>query len=508
MNNVMYYLQQSAEKFGDKVAVIDEDRQCTYQGLRHISCNVAAYLMNRNIKNRPVIVFMDKGLDTLYAFFGIAYSQNYYSLLNPDLPEHRLKQIKTIIETPYIITNRQLLSRVVSLFPDTCVYLVEEMIEDQIYDQRAFNHVFQSTLDINPLYINFTSGSTGKPKGVVISHQSTIDFIDEFTKKMNISKQDRIGNQAPFDFDVSVKDIYSCLKTGATLVIIPKRLFSRPTKLIEYICDHEVTTLIWAVSALSLIYTFHGLQYKVPHLIKKVMFSGEVMPLKHLQAWQQALPEAQFINLYGPTEITCNCLYHILDKNRDYSDGIPVGKAFKNEEVFLLDENDRLIIEKHRQGEICVRGRTLALGYYNNEEETNRRFVQNPLHHYYPDVIYRTGDLGYLNERGEMVFCGRKDFQIKYQGHRIELEEIEKSALTIDEIKQCCCMFDHEKQKFYFFYIGEIEKPELVARLKKILPAYMIPGRICRLDVMPLTKNGKIDRQLLLSQVTGGKKNG
>lgn len=508
MNNVMYYLEHSSKKFGDKIAVIDENGQCTYQQLRLMSYHVASYLIERNIKNKPVIVFMDKGLDTLYAFFGIAYSQNYYSLLNPDLPEHRLKQIKTIIETPYIITNRQLLSRVVSLFPDTCVYLIEEMITNQLYDQSVFNRVFQSTLDINPLYINFTSGSTGKPKGVVISHQSTIDFIDEFTQKMNISDQERIGNQAPFDFDVSVKDIYSCLKTGATLVIIPKRLFSQPVKLIEYICDHKVTTLIWAVSALSLVYTFHGLDYKVPHLIKKVMFSGEVMPLKHLQAWQQALPDAQFVNLYGPTEITCNCLYHIIDKNRDYSQGIPIGKPFKNEEVFLLNENDHLIVESGLPGEICVRGRTLALGYYNNKEETNKRFVQNPLHRCYPDMIYRTGDLGYINEKGEFVFSGRKDFQIKYKGHRIELEEIEKNALMIDEIKQCCCMFDHEKQKLYCFYIGEIEKSQFVSRLKEKLPVYMIPGRIYRLGEMPLTKNGKIDRQLLLSLVTGGEKNG
>lgn len=508
MNNVMHYLEQSAKDFGDKIAVIDENRHCTYQQLRHCSRNVAVYLMNRQIKNKPVIVFMDKGLDTLYAFFGIAYSQNYYSLLNPDLPESRLQQIKTIIETPYIITSRQLLGQVVFLFPDADVYLIEEMIEEQKYDLHQFNLVFQSTLDINPLYINFTSGSTGKPKGVVISHQSTIDFIDDFTQRMNISDKERIGNQAPFDFDVSVKDIYSCLKTGATLVIIPKKLFSQPTKLIDYLCDHEVTTLIWAVSALSLIYAFHGLEYRTLHHVKKVMFSGEVMPLKHLLAWQQALPEAQFVNLYGPTEITCNCCYHILDRNRDYTAGIPIGRPFGNEEVFLLDENNQLIVEENVQGEICVRGRTLALGYYNNEEETRRRFVQNPLQHCYPEMIYRTGDLGTYNSAGELVFGGRKDFQIKYQGHRIELEEIEKNALSIDQIKQCCCMFDHEKHRLYCFYVGDIEKAEFVSQLKINLPVYMIPGRIYQKDAMPLTKNGKIDRQLLLSQALGGRKNG
>ena len=127
-----------------------------------------------------------------------------------------------------------------------------------------------------------------------------------------------IGNQAPFDFDVSVKDIFSAVFTGASVHLIPKMFFSFPQKLLDYLEEREISTIIWAVSALCLITTLNGFSYKIPSKIRKVMFSGEVMPVKHLRLWQQAIPEAEYVNLYGPTEITCNCLYYKVD--RPFSD--------------------------------------------------------------------------------------------------------------------------------------------------------------------------------------------
>ncbi len=160
----------------------------------------------------------------------------------------------------------------------------------------------------------FTSGSTGRPKGVVVSHRSVIDFMEYFTELFSITAQDVIGNQAPFDFDVSVKDIYATLKAGATMEILPKQLFSFPAKLLDYLCERRVTTAIWAVSALCIISTLNGFSYRVPTHLNKILFSGEVMPVSHLNIWREHLPDALFVNLYGPTEITCNCTYYIVDK--------------------------------------------------------------------------------------------------------------------------------------------------------------------------------------------------
>ena len=496
MRNVLIYLEQSAEKYPDKIAVEDEYGKCTYTELLENSRRIGSALADEIKPKSPVAVFMDKGIDTLCAFFGTLYAGGFYSLLNPRLPEERLKQIQSVLKPAAIITNKENFELAENIFGNT-VYLIDEL-KAATDNCALLSGIRKNATDTDPIYANFTSGSTGVPKGVLVSHRSVIDFIDNFTEIFSIGESDIIGNQAPFDFDVSVKDIYSCLKTGAKLIIIPMRLFSSPAALLDFLCERGVTTMIWAVSALCLISTFHGLDYKVPDKVNKILFSGEVMPLKHLAYFMNHLPDAVFVNLYGPTEITCNCTYHVIDRSRNYDNGIPIGKAFPNKDVFLLDDNDELITSENTLGEICVRGTALALGYYNAPEQTKRAFVQNPLNPNYPEAIYRTGDFGKYDENGELIFCGRKDFQIKHMGHRIELEEIERAINGTPGIERCCCIFDEVKSKLYGFYVGALDKKELHRKLRERLPEFMIPNALRKLDDLPLTNNGKIDRKALL----------
>ncbi len=495
MYNVVDYLENSSKKYPNKIAIIEENKQITYQDFNNYSKIVGSYL-GQKIFNKPIIVFMDKGIDALIAFFGAIYAGCFYSLINPELPKTRIEKIKDTLNANIVITNKEYYSLAQKYFKNLEIYQIEELKMGSI-DSAILTKCYQKHIDCDPLYVNFTSGSTGIPKGVIISHRSVIDFIDIFTNLFNFRQNDIIGNQAPFDFDVSVKDIYSTIKMGATLVIIPKKYFSNPALLLDYISIHKVTVLTWAVSALCLITTFHGLDYKVPETVKKVLFSGEVMPLKHLKIWLEKLPQATFVNLYGPTEITCNCLYHVIDRNRIYKQ-IPIGIPFPNERVMLLDEKDNLIKHYQQTGEICVAGTALGLGYYNNFEHTNNHFIQNPNNFNYLDMFYRTGDLGYINEFNEIVFSGRKDFQIKYLGHRIELEEIEKAIMENPKVTRSCCVFDKQKEKLYGFYIGNIEKKELHIQLTKILPNFMIPTKLIKKEDFPMTKNGKIDRNKLL----------
>ena len=506
MKNVLEYLENTAKKNKEKIAIIEEEKQCTYNKLLENSKKVGSGIYKYVRPRMPVAVLMEKGINAIYSFFGSIYAGGFYTLLNPELPETRLKKIIEITKTNVIITdnNNYELALEITGEKDSNnfkILKIEDLLNENI-DEEKLKEIRDNALDIDPLYANFTSGSTGEPKGVVVSHRSVIDFINIFTEKFKINENDIIGNQAPFDFDVSVKDIYSSIKTGATLVIVPKKLFSAPAQLLDYICENKVTTLIWAVSALCLITTFHGLDYKVPTSVNKILFSGEVMPLKHIKQWIEHLPEATFVNLYGPTEITCNCAYHIIDKNLPYEGQIPIGKHFDNEEILLLDENNKLIVEAGKTGEICVRGTALALGYYNNQEQTNKSFVQNPLNNSYIEMIYKTGDLGYLGEDGNLYFAGRKDFQIKHMGHRIELEEIELEIQKIDKIERVCSIYNHEKSKLYAFYIGDIDKKELRDALSNKLPVFMIPNVIRKIEEFPLTKNGKIDRKLLAQNVS------
>ena len=490
MKSVLEFLENN----NSENKIIDVSGSITYKELKENGKRIGSFLSTRVNKNMPVPIYMEKGIKALELFVGVLYSGAFYSLLNTNLPKKRLIQIMDVLDSDFIITDKDHYECAKEYFENKEIILYEDIIKFDI-NEATLSNIFKQILDIDPVYANFTSGSTGTPKGVLVSNRSIIDFINNFTQTFNITKDDVIANQAPFDFDVSVKDIYSAFETGATLVIVPKELFSNPAGLIDFLIEHNVTTLIWAVSALCLISTFHGLDYKVPTSVNKILFSGEVMPLKHLNSWMKHLPDAMFVNLYGPTEITCNCTYHIIDKNYEYNK-IPIGKPFNNESVFLLNENNELVTKENEKGEICVRGTALALGYYKNMEQTNKVFVQNPLHSNYIDMIYRTGELGYY-EDGMLYFGGRKDFQIKYLGHRIELEEIDKAISQSDKVERVVTLFKEEKNKLVAFYIGTIDSKELHAELKKELPIFMVPGKLVKVDDMPLSKNGKIDRKKL-----------
>lgn len=450
-SSVLAYLENSAEYFPEKCAVTDEKVSYSYSELVKLSSSVGTALSELITSGDAVGIYMEKCADAVAAFFATVYAGGFYSVLNTELPQNRLQTTVSVLNPKVIVTSESLLETAKEYFSERKIVTFEDLAKSEP-DYAKLVEIRSHKIDTDPLYINFTSGSTGTPKGIVVCHRSVIDFIDHFTEIFGIDNNDVIANQAPFDFDVSVKDIYSAVKTGATLVVVPRRMFSAPAELIDFIYDRRITVMIWAVSALCLIST-----------------------------------------------------YHILDNDCDYADGIPIGKPFPNEDVILLDENNNRISEVGKVGEICVRGTALALGYYSNPEQNAKAFVQNPLNPYYPELIYRTGDLARYNENGELVFSGRKDFQIKYMGHRIELEEIEREMSAVDGVEQCCCIFDEKKSRLKGFFVGSIEKDELATSMSRDLPAFMIPGVIRKVDEMPLTKNGKIDRKKL-AEIAGGRR--
>ena len=503
MNNILKYLEASFTAFPRNTAVLDDRKKYTYEEYYHLTRRIGSGLCAYVRQRQPVGVYMEKCADAVAVFLGAVWAGGFYSCLNTELPDARLEGIASVLCPGVIVTQEALLEKAQALFPD-CPIVTVEALSQAPEKEEVLRSRQARFCDTDVLYVNFTSGSTGVPKGIAVGNRSVLDFIDCFVPLFGIDHTDVVANQAPFDFDVSVKDIYSALKAGACLAVVPRRLFSLPTQLIDFLCDTGTTTMIWAVSALCLITGFHALDYRTPEKLKRIIYSGEVMPLKALKEFRRHLPDILYVNVYGPTEITCNCTYHILDKNRDYEGGVPIGKPFPNEDVFLLDEENRLVTEEGREGEICVRGTCLALGYYKNEEQNAAHFVQNPLNSCYPERIYRTGDLGKYNDLGELVFSGRKDFQIKYMGHRIELEEIERAMNAIDGVERACCLFDEKRSRLKGFYVGTVSKEALHEAMKGSLPMFMIPGILRQVEGMPLTKNGKIDRKAL-AELAGGR---
>lgn len=502
MRNVLEYLEYSAEKFPHKTAVEDINSSCSYAELLQAAKRIGSALSLLTVPGRPIIVFMEKSVEALTAFMGIVYAGCFYVFVSPEQLAPRIQQILSVADAEYIITLGTPTDKMRGIAFSGHWLDYNEIVKNETADGRL-RHIRGSCQDIDPLYCNFTSGSTGVPKGVLVSHRSVIDFMEYFPALFHITEADIIGNQAPFNFDVSVKDIYSSLKVGATMVIIPKRFFSIITRLLDYICERKVTTMIWAVSALCLVTQLKGLTYRVPAAVNKILFSGEEMPIKHLKSWQKYLPDAAYVNLYGPTEITCNCTYYRIERDFALDEKLPIGKPFPNEKVFLLDETDKEVTVAGTIGELCVSGTALALGYYNNFEQTQKVFTRNPLNPHYPELIYRTGDLAFYNKEGDLCFAGRKDFQIKYMGHRIELEEIEAVLNAYPGIQRACCVFDAIKNRITAFYAGSMEKKELQCELQASLPGYMIPTVFNSLPELPLTANGKIDRKKLFSMCGG-----
>ncbi len=508
LKNVLDYLDISVEKYPDKTAVADQNNSYTYTELQDKAKRAGAGLLSVTQPHMAVPVYMDKSCEALAVFMGAVNAGCFYVMLDPSHPAERINMILETLGATFMVVNEKSAKKQAKLGFKGTVVSVEELLSHEVTsdEEKKLADIRQQSLDIDPLYSIFTSGSTGVPKGVIVNHRSVIDFIDCFTSTFNITDKDIIGNQAPFDFDVSVKDIYSTLSTGATMQIIPKQMFSFPAKLLDYLEERKVTTLIWAVSALCIVTTLNGFEYKRPSYINKVIFSGEVMPIKHLNAWRAQYPDAMFVNVYGPTEITCNCTYYIIDRDYELDETLPMGKAFPNERVFLLDDNDNLIDSSREgvTGEICVSGTAVTLGYFNNREKTNQAFVQNPLNDNFNEIIYRTGDLGYYNKDGQLCFSSRKDFQIKHMGHRIELGEIEMAINAIDNVLRACCIFDKDANKILGFYEGDTDKKTIMHELMQKLPKFMIPSEFIQVT-MPITKNGKIDRKVLMDNYNAAK---
>lgn len=496
MNCVLDRLEATVSRYKERAAVDDGSVSYTWGELLELAQRIGSALCRKHVIRKPVAVVMDKSADTLAAFLGVVYAGAFYVLINPEYPNVRIEKILATLQTDQMILDVQYEEKMRACGYQGNMVPIEAAKQTDI-DSVSLDRVRAQSLDQDLLYGIFTSGSTGMPKGVIVNQRAVVDFIEQFAKTFDFSECDVIGNQAPFDFDVSVKDIYTSIFTGAKLVLIPKQMFSMPPSLLDFLCEKHVTSLTWAVSALCMVTTLRGFEYRVPSEVRRVLFSGEVMPYKHLKAWREALPAAGFVNLYGPTEIVCNCTYYRVRGDEPEDAALPIGSAFGNRLVFLLDDQNCVIRDAGIQGEICVAGTSLASGYYNNPQATEKSFVQNPENQSYPQVIYRTGDIGTYNDEGLLCFAGRRDFQVKRMGHRIELEEIQLTLDQTEGVTRSCCIYGEQEQKLVAFYVGEIDKKELRRKVKEQMPAFMLPDKFLHMDEMPMTKNGKIDRAAL-----------
>lgn len=493
--NVLQMLEKAAARFPDKPAFSDENGFISYADAVLRAKAIGSCLAGRFVANghRAVGVLMEKSKEMLITLMGVIYSGNFYIPIDADMPNDRIHLMLSTVDPMAIIVDETHLEKARQLLPEDRIILYRDTIQTPV-DEAVLARIRYEAIDADPIYALFTSGSTGVPKGVVCCHRSSISYADWLIDTFAFDETTIFGNQSPFYFSMSVLDIYATIRSGAELHVIPKKLFAFPIKLLEHMNEARINTIYWVPTALSIVANMKALdKIEMPYLTK-IMFAGDVMPTKQLNIWRRHIPNAMYVNTLGPTEATDTGVYYVVDRQFSDEEPLPIGKRCDCVDVMVINDQGKLV-QDGEMGEMYIRGNFLALGYYNNPAKTAESFVQNPLNPHYPELVYKTGDLVSYNERGELMFHGRKDFQIKHRGNRIELGEIENVAASVPGVEMCACIYDKEKERIVLFYQGQGVTPQLIRRtMNDKVPSYMVPNVMLEMESLPKNQNGKLDR--------------
>ncbi len=497
VNSIIKMLDKTAEAYPDRIAVSTASVSVTFKAYKSAAQKIGAALLSEaELFNEPVAVLLPGSEIALFCFMGILYSGNYYVPLDYDSPAERIGKILQQLKNPMVLTDPAGAKKLAGLLPPEKILLAGELPEAAASSELLKPGAvwpWERIIDTDPAYIIFTSGSTGDPKGVIVPHRGVIDILEWWTETFGLNEKTVFANQAPFHFDLSVPDIFTPLFTGGRVHILDKMLFMNPIALVNEINRAGVDSLNWSPSAMMMLSYTKAFKKASFENLRRVMFIGEPMPVKHLNYWRQNNPDTLFVNLYGPTETVYASTYYIVDREFEDHEILPIGKACGNERVFLLSEEGEVVEEKGVTAEICIAGSCLASGYYGKESG-----AFDVLEGYYsvPERFYHTGDLGRYNTYGELECLGRKDSQIKHMGYRIDLGEIETNAAAVPGIRQACVLYDRKKTEIHLFYEADpgIGRAAILKVLEDRIPKYMLPSKLTRFDHMPLNQNGKTDR--------------
>ena len=494
--NVFDYLELAGDSGGAACLICDPHGALTRRQFLEKVLAIGVWLYETCGTGKMVGVFAEHTTDTLLWYLGALASGNCYVPLPPGMPQERFEKICAQMNIQVVAGGVPLTAYTEGM--DGSIRFVQTDIAANIRvsleQEQKLSACRRQLSGDAPMYVIFTSGSTGEPKGIVKTHGALISFLDSYIHEFGFRECDRLASQTPFYFDASVKDIYLALKLKCQLHILDERLFVAPLRLAEYLKEQHISVIQWVPSALCMLSRFRVFdQVSLPEL-KKVLFVGEVMPPGQLEIWMEALPDAEFVNLYGSSELAGICMSYRVRTLPEHTDCLPIGYPLPGCEVFLVSDG-HLVKEPGALGEIYVRSDTIASGYWNDPVCSAQVFVKKPCEALPEAHYYKSGDLAKYDKQGALVFVSRDDYQIKHMGHRIELGEIESTLMKLPQISGCCCLY--EGQKIVLFYEGTSPRSDVSRYLKQKLPSYMLPNKIIPVETLPRNANGKADRTAL-----------
>lgn len=485
--------EDQVRKTPENIALVCRNKRLTYQELNERSNNLAKVLRSKGVKADTIVGIMtNRSVEMITGIFAILKAGGAYLPLSPELPKDRLEFILKDCKT-YILLSQKKISNQIDIEIEN-IYLDNECI---YYKKSNINGIINVSSD-NIAYIIYTSGSTGKPKGVIVQHKSVINILYTLQKKYPFLENDSYLFKTNYTFDVSVTEVFGWFLGNGKLVILENELEKDPLSILQTIQKNKITHCNFTPSMLIVFINLYKetTKHSISSL-KYIFIAGEVLPIHLVKELNILDSTIQFVNLYGPTEATVYSTVYSID-NRKYHKSIPIGKPIDNAKIFILDKaNNPQPIGV--PGELCISGIGVAKGYLNRTRLTKEKFVQNP---FFPDKMYKTGDIARWSFDGNIEFLGRSDNQVKIRGFRIELGEIESQVLKYKYIKNVVVVArrDVNNNNNLCAYISS-NKEISISRLRKYLstqlPYYMIPTYFVKLDKIPLTPSGKVDTEAL-----------
>lgn len=480
--SILQVFRKQVEKNASSLALIFEDETYTYKALDVLSNKLANYLLSLNLpKNSVIGIMLNRSANTIISMLAILKANMTYMLIEKDLPSDRIQYMLTNAKSPLLFTAYDVnyLDFANTVYLDTLNW--EELSSQEIPIQDK---------PTDSLSVVYTSGSTGLPKGVLIKRFSMINLVNGYKYSMHTNALSNFLSICSVAFDMFAAEVWIALLSGKKLILANEEQSKNPIPMSKLINKENCEFMLITSSKMDLLLSNTTTSACLKHL-KAIQLGGEVLDPKFFDKVSQ-FTKAKIYNGYGPSETTSCCTCKYITDSQD----INLGKPLPNVQIYICDE-DLNLCPIGIVGELCIAGDGVSLGYINNPELTNKKFVKNP---FGKGLLYKTGDLAKWTANGDIVYIGRNDFQIKIRGLRIELEEINNAIKALSGVHNSVTIVRkiHNIDTICSFVVSSIEDATQVkTALAKRLPHYMIPSHIVFMETLPLTVNGKIDTRKL-----------